>query len=57
MTKCVRSHVLALIAWTLKKGHIMINCQEAQAIPECIRYIIGVFCCNFKSQTIILASY
>ena len=26
-------------------------------IPDCIRYIIGVFCCNFKSQTNVLASY
>ena len=28
-----------------------------QTIPDYIRYIIGVFCFNFKSQTIILASY
>ena len=24
---------------------------HSQTIPACIRYIIGVFCCNFKSQT------
>ena len=29
----------------------------SQTIPDCIRYIIGVFCYNFKSQTNILASY
>ena len=23
----------------------------SEAIPDCIRYIIGVFCYNFKSQT------
>ena len=28
----------------------------AQTILDCIRYIIGVFCYNFKSQTNILAS-
>ena len=42
ITKPVWSHVLALRLWTLKKAHI--------TIPDCIRYIIGVFCCNFKSQ-------
>ena len=40
MTKPVWSHVLALSAWTLKKAHI--SCQEAQTIPDCIRYISGV---------------
>ena len=29
----------------------------SQTIPDCKRYIIGVFCYNFKSQTNILASY
>ena len=29
----------------------------SQTIPDCIKYIIGVFCYNFKSQTNILASY
>ena len=29
----------------------------SRTIPDCIRYIIGVFCCNFKSQTNILSSY
>ena len=38
-----------LCARTLKKVHV--------TIPDCIRYIISVFCCNFKSQTHILASY
>ena len=28
---------------------------HSQIIPDCIRYIIGVFCYNFKSQTNILA--
>ena len=42
MTKPVWSHVLASSA--LKK-----------TIPDCIRYIIGIFCYNFKSQTNILA--
>ena len=28
----------------------------SQTTPNCIRYIIGVFCYNFKSQTNILAS-
>ena len=52
MTKPVWSHVLALSAWTLK-----IALKEVQTIPDCIRYIIGVFCYNFKSQMNILASY
>ena len=43
MNKPVWSHVLALSALS--------------TIPDCIRYIIGVFCYNFKSQTNILASY
>ena len=43
MTKPVWSHGLALSA--------------LPTIPDCIRYIIGVFCYNFKSQTNILASY
>ena len=29
----------------------------SQTIPNCIRYIIGVFYYNFKSQANILASY
>ena len=29
----------------------------SQTVPDCIRYIIGVFCYNFKSQTNTLASY
>ena len=29
----------------------------SQTIPDHIRYISGVFCYNFKSQTNILASY
>ena len=29
----------------------------SQTIPVYIRYVIGVFCYNFKSQTNILASY
>ena len=56
MTKPVWSHVLTLSDWTLKIAHI-ITYQEAQTIPDCIRYIIGVFCYNFKSQTNILVSY
>ena len=32
-------------------------CFPSQTIPDCIRYIIGVFCYNFKSQMNILASY
>ena len=43
MTKPVWSHVLALNA--------------LPTIPDCIEYIIGVFCHNFISQTNILASY
>ena len=43
MTKTVWSHVLALSA--------------LPTIPDCIRYITGVFCYNFKSQTNILPSY
>ena len=27
----------------------------SQTIPDCMRYIIGVFCYHFKSQTNILA--
>ena len=69
ITKPVWSHVLALRLWTLKKAHL-VSCQEvsaqnarqithqlsfhSQTIPDCIRYIIGVSCCNFKSQTNIL---
>ena len=37
-------------------AHI-IKYQEAQTIPDCIRYITCVFCYNFKSQSNILASY
>ena len=59
MTKCVWSHVLALSAWTLNKA-LIISYQETrhishqpaftfQTIPDCIRYIIGVFCCNEHS--------
>ena len=50
MTKLIWSHVLAVSAWTLKIAYI-INYREAQTIhvPDCIRYIIGVFCYNFKS--------
>ena len=29
----------------------------SQTIPDCIRYIIGIFSCDFKSQMNILASY
>ena len=29
---------------------------SSRTIPDCIRYIIGVFCYNFKSQRKILAS-
>ena len=43
MTKPVWYHVLASSA--------------LPTIPDCIRYIIGVFCYNFKSQTNILPSY
>ena len=50
MTKLIWFHVLAVSAWTLKIAHIS-SYQEAQTIPDCIRYIIGVFCYNFKSQT------
>ena len=58
MTKPVGSHVLAL---TLKKAHrvrLQISACKAhthtlsfysKTIPDCIRYIIGVFCYNFKS--------
>ena len=67
MTKPVWSHVLALSAWTLKKS-LIISYQETrqiyhqqaftfQTIPDCTRYIIGVFWYNFKSQMNILASY
>ena len=52
MTMPVWSHVLVFNAWNLKPANL-----EAQTIPDCIRYIIGVFCYNFKSQTNILASY
>ena len=52
MTKPVWSHVLALSAWT---SHQL--AFTFQTIPDCTRYIIGVFCCNFKSQTNILALY
>ena len=43
MTKPVWSHVWPSV--------------PSQTIPDCIRYIIGVFCNNFKSVTNILASY
>ena len=56
MTKPDWSHVLALSALTLKIAYI-ITYMEVQTIPDCIRYIIGVFCYNFKSQTNIPASY
>ena len=67
MTKPVWSHVLTLRAWTLSKAFI-ISYQKTsqiphqptftfQPIPDSIRYIIGAFCCKFKSETNILASY
>ena len=72
MTKPVWSHILALSAWTLKKAHIIIcrkpeprlhisefkanSSFSSQTIPDCIRYIIGVFCYIFKSQMNILPS-
>ena len=41
----VWSHFLS---WTWKVAHIdLISYWEAQTIPDCIRYIIGVFCYNF----------
>ena len=40
MTKPVWSHVL--------------DSSALKTIPDCIRYIIGVLCYNFKSQTNIL---
>ena len=43
MTNPVWSHGLALMI--------------SQSIPDCIRYIIGVFCYNFNSQTNILTPY
>ena len=49
MTKPNWSHVLALSAGTLMIAHI-INYREAQTIPDCTRYIIGVFCNNFKDE-------
>ena len=55
MTEPVLSHVWTLSAWTLKIAHI-ISYWETQTIPDCIRYIIGIFCYSFKSQTNILAS-
>ena len=54
MTKPVWSYVLALSVWTFKIAHI-INYRDAKTIPGCIKYIIGVFCYNFKSQKNILA--
>ena len=54
MTKPGWSRVLALSTWTLKKAHIV---SPSQAIPDCIRYSIGFFCYNLKSQTNILASH
>ena len=53
MNKPVWSHVLTLSALDSN----IFGYQEAQTIPDCIRYIIGVFFYNFKSQTNILASY
>ena len=47
MTKPFGPHFLALSAWTWKIAHI-INYREAQTIPNCMRYIIGVFCCNLS---------
>ena len=37
-------------------SHVLAS-SALPTIPDCIRYIIGVFCYNFKSQTNILASY
>ena len=54
MTKPVLVSCFGLKPWTVKKAHIISN-QEAQTVPDCIRYIIGVFCYNLKSQTNILA--
>ena len=60
MTQPVWSYVLGL---TLKKAHrvrLQISaCKQiphtlsifySKTIPDCIRYIIGVFCYNFKSH-------
>ena len=54
MTKPVWSHVLADDDFCYKR--VQASCA-LPTIPDCIRYIIGVFCYNFKSQTNILASY
>ena len=58
MPKPVWSHVLALSAWTLKIAHI-INYQEAQTIPDCIRYIIGVFAItlNHREHSCFILAY
>ena len=36
---------------------LLLMCFLFNLIPDCIRYISGVFCYKFKSQTSILASY
>ena len=62
----VWSHVLALNLKKANRVRLQISACKAnfshteaypKTIPDCIRYIIGVSCYNFKSQMNILASY
>ena len=68
MTKPGWSHVLALSALSARKPQPRLQIFACKAnssptelslpkIPDCIRYITGAFCYNFKSQMNILASY
>ena len=45
MTELVLVSCFGLECLTLKIADI-ISYFEAQTIPDCIRYIIGIFCCN-----------
>ena len=55
MTKLIWYHVLAVSAWTLKIAHIS-SYQEAQTIPDCIRYITVYFAItlNHRPKTFFL---
>ena len=41
----------------LNASQIPHNKAFPHTIPDCIRYIIGIFCNNFKSKTNIFAPY
>ena len=60
-----KAHIVSCHAGSLSPDYKYLHARQfphklsfpSQTIPDCIRYIIGVVCYNFKSQMNILASY